>query len=681
MAAGLAREAALFAEAIIDPEGGKTGIRQFMDKVAPPLPVRRDGVWIDSEHETRAAELEANGDLLPVGAPFYPGVTAIPPYQYAFGIARDPDTGAPRFGPPATHERELIVKVPEPAPNEALLYMLTSEVNFNDIWALTGIPVSPFDAHEEDVQITGSGGIALVAALGSETRAEGRVKVGDLVTVYSGTNDLLSPQVGNDPMYADFSIQGYETETGSHAQFLTVQAPQMHKVPPNLTLEQAGSYVLNLGTISRCLFTTLQIAPGRTLFVEGAATGTGLDALRSSVRTGLQVTGLVSSPDRAAFITGQQGAVGAINRKDARFADLYTTVPEDAAQARAWEAAGASLVEEYKALNGGKLADYVVSHAGETAFPRSFQLLAEGGTLAFYGASSGYHFSFMGKPGKASPEEMLRRAALRGGEAVLIYYGPGSDALLDDMGLEIIEAARRFNARSVVATTTDGQREFLGSLGLEDAIEGIVSLESIRRREGDNFLWPDTMPRLPDAKVHIEVFKAAVRDYQDRVMKPFGSAIGKILRSPDNPRGAPDLVFERTGQDTLGVSTSLVKPFTGRVVFAEDCAGSRFTFYAPQVWTRQRKMLMPTAAILGTHLCNAFEVARMNDMIAAGLLEVTEPEVVGWDGLPEAHQAMWDNRHSGSTYVVNHALPAMGLRSRDALLEAWAVTEAGADHG
>ena len=675
MAQGLAREAALFAEAIVDPNGGKTGIRQFIDKVSPPLPVRRDGVWLDEEHGVRARALEEAGDLLPVGAPFYPGVSAIPAWQYAFGIARDAETGAPRFGPPASHERELIVRVPEPAPNEALLYMLTSEVNFNDIWALTGIPVSPFDSHEEDVQITGSGGIALVAALGSETRAEGRVKVGDLVTVYSGTNDLLSPQVGNDPMYAGFAIQGYETETGSHAQFLTVQAPQMHAIPPDLTLEQAGSYVLNLGTISRCLFTTLEIAPGRTLFVEGAATGTGLDALRSSVRSGLQVTGLVSSLERAAFITGEQGAVGAIDRKDPRFAGLFTTVPEDAAAARTWDGAGAPLIAEYRALNDGKLADYVVSHAGETAFPRSFQLLAEGGTLAFYGASSGYHFSFVGKPGTASPEEMLRRAALRGGEAVLIYYGPRSSELLDETGLEMIEAARRFNARSVVATTTDGQREFLQSLGLEDAIEGIVSLEAIRRREGANFIWPDTMPRLPDAKADIEAFKAAVRDYQDRVMKPFGAAIGKILRSPDNPRGAPDLIIERAGQDTLGVSTSLVKPFTGRVVFAEDMAGQRFTFYAPQVWTRQRRILMPTASILGTHLCNAYEVARMNDMIAAGLLEVTEPEVVPWDRLPEAHQAMWDNRHSGATYVVNHALPEMGLRSRDALLEAWSAQE------
>jgi acrylyl-CoA reductase (NADPH)/3-hydroxypropionyl-CoA dehydratase/3-hydroxypropionyl-CoA synthetase len=84
---------------------------------------------------------------------------------------------------------------------------------------------------------------------------------------------------------------------------------------------------------------------------------------------------------------------------------------------------------------------------------------------------------------------------------------------------------------------------------------------------------------------------------------------------------------------------------------------------------------MPTASILGTHLCNASEVARMNDMIAAGLLEVTDPEVVPWNSLPEAHQAMWENRHAGATYVVNHALPAMGLRTRDELLELWAAQE------
>ena len=670
---GLVVEAELFAQAVIDPEGGKTGIEQFMDKKSPALPIRRGAVRVAAEQPDSWIEQQtAQGDLLPRGSPFYPGVTPLPAWQYGFGVPRNPATGEPRFGEPLKSEIELIVPVEPPEPNEALVYVLASEVNFNDIWALTGIPVSPFDNHEEDVQVTGSGGVALIAALGSEAKREGRLKVGDLVAVYSGQTDLLSPLAGRDPMFVGFSIQGYETRTGSHAQFLITQSPQLHPLPGDLTLEQAGSYILNLGTITRALFTTLKIAPGKSLFVEGAATGTGLEALKSATRAGLAVTGGVSSPARAAFIA-TQGGVGALDRTDARFKGLYTPVPED--DAAGWDAAGAPLLEEYKRQNGGRLADYAVSHAGETAFPRSFQLLADGGVLAFYGASSGYHLTFVGKAGSAPPETMLQRAGARAGEAVLLYYGPNSTALLDSTGLEMIEAVRAIGARTVVACSTDAQREFVQSLGFEDAVAGVVSLEDIRRRQGDNFDWPSTMPRLADAKKDIETFRTGVRDFQDRTLKPFGAAVGALLRSPDNPRGAPDLILERAGHDTLGVSTSLVKPFTGRVVYCEEMAGRRYAFYAPQVWTRQRRILMPSASIFGTHLCNAFEVTRMNDMVAAGLLDVTEPTVVPWAGLPAAHQAMWDNKHTGATYVVNHALPALGLRSRDALFEAWAAGE------
>jgi acrylyl-CoA reductase (NADPH) / 3-hydroxypropionyl-CoA dehydratase / 3-hydroxypropionyl-CoA synthetase len=669
---GLAVEAELFAQAVIDPEGGKTGIEQFMDKKSPALPIRRGAVKVAAEHGAWIDQQLAAGELLPRGAPFYPSVTPLPPWQFGFGVPRNPATGEPRFGEPLKSEVELIVPVETPLPNEALVYVLASEVNFNDIWALTGIPVSPFDNHEEDVQVTGSGGVALIAALGSEAKREGRLKVGDLVAVYSGQTDLLSPLAGRDPMFVGFSIQGYETRTGSHAQFLITQSPQLHPLPADLTLEQAGSYILNLGTIVRALFTTLKIAPGKALFVEGAATGTGLEALKSATRAGLAVTGGVSSAARAVFL-GTQGAVGALDRTDARFKNLFAPVPED--DPAGWDAAGQPLLDEFRRQNGGRLADYAVSHAGETAFPRSFQLLAEGGTLAFYGASSGYHLTFVGKPGSAPPEAMLQRAGARAGEAVLLYYGPNSTELLDATGLEMIEAVRAIGARTVVATRTDAQREFVQSLGFEDAVAGVVSLEDIRRRQGENFDWPTTMPRLADAKKDIETFRTGVRDFQDRTLKPFGAAVGALLRSPDNPRGAPDLILERAGHDTLGVSTSLVKPYTGRVVYCEEMAGRRYAFYAPQVWTRQRRILMPSASILGTHLCNAFEVTRMNDMVAAGLLDVTEPTLVPWAELPAAHQAMWDNQHQGATYVVNHALPARGLRSRDALFEAWAAGE------
>jgi len=57
---------------------------------------------------------------------------------------------------------------------------------------------------------------------------------------------------------------------------------------------------------------------------------------------------------------------------------------------------------------------------------------------------------------------------------------------------------------------------------------------------------------------------------------------------------------------------------------------------------------------------------------------------VEWEGLPAAHQSMWDNAHSGATYVANHALPAKGLRTKNELLEYWAASgtdETGPNNG
>ena len=52
------------------------------------------------------------------------------------------------------------------------------------------------------------------------------------MTIYSGQTDLLSPLAGGDPMFAGFAIQGYETDTGRHQQFLLVQGPQLTRRRP-----------------------------------------------------------------------------------------------------------------------------------------------------------------------------------------------------------------------------------------------------------------------------------------------------------------------------------------------------------------------------------------------------------------------------------------------------------------
>jgi acrylyl-CoA reductase (NADPH)/3-hydroxypropionyl-CoA dehydratase/3-hydroxypropionyl-CoA synthetase len=642
-----------------------------MEKRAAPLPTR---------HPLCSAEQERllldQGQLIPVGAPFFPAVTPIPGWQYAQGVVRDAETGAGVHGDPAEAEQQVIIPVERPGPGQALLYVLASEVNYNDIWALTGIPISLFDEHDRDWHITGSGGVALVAALGEELRREGRLKVGDLVAIYSGQSNVHSPMAGLDPMAADFVIQGYNTPDGSHQQFMIAQGPQCLPLPPDMSLEAAGSYMLNLGTAYRALFTTLKIRPGRTIFIEGAATGTGLDAARSAARNGLDVIGMVSSERRAQTLL-EAGAKGAVDRTRPAYAGAFARIPADPAQWAAWEQGGAPLLADFQAQNDGKLADYAVSHAGETAFPRSFQLLGEPRdghipTITFYGASSGYHFTFLGKPGSASPTEMLRRGGLRAGEAVLIYYGVGGAGLVDAPGLESVEAARQLGARIVVVAYTDAQREFVQSLGFGASLRGVVSVEELRRRYGDEFDWPETMPDLPDSKKDPQGLKEAVRRFNDLTFKPLGAAVGQHLRSADNPRGYPDLIVERAGHDALAVSAMLIKPFTGRIVYFEELAGRRFSFFAPQIWMRQRRVYMPTANIFGTHLSNAYEIVRLNDEISAGQLSITEPELIGWEELREAHQAMWENRHAAATYVVNHALPRAGIKARDELYEAWA---------
>jgi len=661
--AGSAAEIDAFARFLLDAENGaKKGIALFLEKKSPPLPARprrqdRDGV-------------------LPIGSPFFPGATPLPTWQLAQAVVRDLETGAAAHGDPQDAEVEVVVPVPEPGPNQALLYVLASEVNYNDVWALTGIPISLFDEHDEDVHVTGSGGVALVARLGEALQAQGRLNVGDLVAVYSGVSDLLDPEAGADPMFTDFHIQGYQSPDGSHQQFMLADGPQLFPLPPGLTLEEAGSYMLAAGTAYRALFTALDVRPGGRLLVEGALGGTGAWAVELALARRMRVTGMVSSPRRAEALRAR--GAEAVDR--AAFDAAFTRIPADPTQWAAWEQAGSGFLDSVRAANGGALVDYAVSHAGETTFPRSFQALAEGGALTFFGASSGYHMTFLGKPGSAEPAEMLRRARLKPGETVLVFYGAGAVGLRDDMALSAIEAAREAGARVCVVTDQDAERDFVLSLGYGEALAGAVSLAEIRRRV-PHFVWPDTMPDLPDPQKETAAFKEAVRLMTEETFKPLGQAVGRILRSADNPRGMPDVVVERARRDTLFVSTMLVKPSTGRVVYCGDMApdgvGRRYSFYAPQVWMRQRRILMPTASIIGTHLSNAAEIAGLNRVIASGAVKVPATHLGDWETLPTLHQAMWENRlpeatGGASKAVVNHALPEPGLKSRDELLIAWA---------
>ncbi|WP_019529298.1 AMP-binding protein [Dasania marina] len=664
--AGLNSEIDTFAKFVMDEEnGGKKGIQLFMDKQSPALPSKAR-----KDISEKAALIE-RGDLLPMGAPYLAGITPIPSYQLAKAVVRDAKTGAYCHGDPIDVEEEVIIPVPQPEANEALVYMLTSELNYNDIWAITGIPISLFDEHDEDIHVTGSGGIGIVAKMGEGLQGEGRLAVGKLVVVYSGVSDVLDPAAGVDPMFTDFHIQGYQSPDGSHQQFMICSGPQMIAPAADLSLETAGSYMLPAGTAYRALFRALELRQGDRMFVEGAASGTGAWSVELGIAAGAKITGMVSSEERCEYLR-KQGSAG-INRKDSAIKDCFSKVPVDAIQWAEWQQQGEGFLQAVRAANDGELCTHGLSHAGETAFPRSFQALGENGVMTYFGASSGYHMTFIGKPGSSSATDMLRKAKARPGQATVIFYGSRTGQR-DNEALAAIEAGRASSLRIVVVTDTDAERDFVMSLGFGDAVLGAVSLTEIRRREPE-FDWPDTMGDLPNPES--PEFKECVRLMNENTLKPIGKAVGKLLRSEDNPRGQPDIIIERAHTDSLFATTMMVKPHTGIVIYAGDMGGKRYSFYAPQVWMRQRSVLMPTASIVGTHLCNAAEILGLNQMIDAGAVQVPEPYLGEWDEMENLHQAMWENRlpevtNGAVKTVINHALPMHGLKSMDELLAAWA---------
>ena len=96
-------------------------------------------------------------------------------------------------------------------------------------------------------------------------------------------SDLLSPRAGDDPMHADFKIQGYETPDGTFAQFVRCQAPALLAHSERLTLAAGSSFMLDLETVYKALYAVARVQPGERVFVEGAAGGTGLYAVACAV--------------------------------------------------------------------------------------------------------------------------------------------------------------------------------------------------------------------------------------------------------------------------------------------------------------------------------------------------------------------------------------------------------------
>lgn len=296
----------------------------------------------------------------------------------------------------SVHIRE--VPTPEIAPDEALIAVMASSINFNTVWSSIFEPVSTFGSlarlaresewakrHDLPHQVMGSDGAGVVLRVGSSVR---NWKPGDKVTVHCNHVDDQDPTSHNDSMLASNQrIWGYETNFGGLADLAVVKANQLMPKPAHLSWEESAVNALCNSTSYRMLVSPngARMKQGDVVLIWGASGGIGAYATQYVLNGGGIPVGVVSSPDKAKILR-EMGCEAIIDRK--------------AADYKFWNEDDTHNESEWRRLGGdirglvGEDPDIVFEHPGRSTFGASMYVVKRGGTVATCAATSGYMLEF-----------------------------------------------------------------------------------------------------------------------------------------------------------------------------------------------------------------------------------------------------------------------------------------------
>jgi crotonyl-CoA carboxylase/reductase len=284
------------------------------------------------------------------------------------------------------------IEVPDPGAFEVIVRVMAAGVNYNNVWAALGKPVSVMrygDHPEFGHHIGGSDASGVVWKVGAGVT---RWKPGDEVVIHCNQASYEDPEVhGLDPLAAPSQrIWGYETTWGSFAQFTKVQAQQLLPKPKGLTWEEAASYGLTYFTAYRMLITRCNMQAGDRVLIWGAAGGLGVFATQLCKMTGAKAVGVVSSPEKGQLLE-QMGIDGWIDRNE--FKGMMRTGNETPEEEKARFKVSREFSKKVKEILGDA-PDIVFEHVGQATFPTSVFTVKPFGKVVICAGTTGYNLDF-----------------------------------------------------------------------------------------------------------------------------------------------------------------------------------------------------------------------------------------------------------------------------------------------
>ncbi|WP_327682144.1 crotonyl-CoA carboxylase/reductase [Kitasatospora sp. NBC_00458] len=291
------------------------------------------------------------------------------------------------------------VAMPELAPDEVVVAVMASALNYNTVWSAMFSPLPTFQflkqyarqggwaaRHDLPYQVVGSDGSGVIVRVGSGVR---RWSVGDHVVLNPVHVDDQEPAVHADGMIGtEMRAWGFETNFGGLAQFTVVRASQLLAKPAHLTWEEAASNLLCAGTAYRMLISDrgARIKQGDVVLIWGAAGGLGGYAIQFVKNAGGIAVGVVGSEGKADAARAL-GCDVVVNREEIGLTNGVDPGPEE-------------VIAIGKRLGGiirrevGEDPHVVFEHVGQATFGISVFVVRRGGSVVTCGSSTGYQHQF-----------------------------------------------------------------------------------------------------------------------------------------------------------------------------------------------------------------------------------------------------------------------------------------------
>jgi crotonyl-CoA reductase len=284
------------------------------------------------------------------------------------------------------------VPMPELAPDEALIAVMASAINYNTVWTAMFEPLPTFQflkqmgknggweaRHDLPYHIVGSDASGVIVRTGSSVR---KWKVGDHVVVSPAYVDEQDPDTHRDGMLGEGQkAWGFETNFGGLAHYAVVRASQLMPKPAALSWEEAAANPLCASTAYRMLVSErgARMKQGDIVLIWGATGGLGSYAVQLALNGGGIPVGVVNSTAKAEVLRSL-GCAAVINREELEDGDPTLLERPDG-----WKKMGRlirSLVGEDPHI--------VFEHVGRRTFAASVFLARRGGTVITCGSSTGY---------------------------------------------------------------------------------------------------------------------------------------------------------------------------------------------------------------------------------------------------------------------------------------------------